>query len=64
MDRNGKKQKAKPDPADAHAQRSDTKSQARDTIGRMQADARLQRERGRGTATPAPQGGGKKGHRG
>ena len=55
MDRNGKKKKAQPDPAAAHAERSDTKSQGRDTIGRMAADAKRQRERG-GGETPSVSG--------
>jgi hypothetical protein len=38
MDRNGKKPKAAA--ADMHAERSDTKSQTRDALGRTEADAR------------------------
>ena len=49
MDRNGKKPKATR--TDSHPERSDTKTQARDTTSRMEADARVQRERG-GNAAP------------
>lgn len=56
MDRNGKKPKAaRAD--EAHAERSDTKGEARATLERMKADAILQRERGgRGGAPAPPQG--------
>ena len=55
MDRNGKKPKAAR--TDAHAERSDTKSQSRDTLQRMSADAAVQRERnGSGDASGASKG--------
>jgi hypothetical protein len=43
MDRNGKKPKAAR--TDLHPERSDTKSQSRDVLGRTDADVRLQSER-------------------
>jgi hypothetical protein len=58
MDRNGKKPKAARDAS--NPQRSDQKSAARDTLGRMADDARLQRERS-GVGSPAKDS--RKGHR-
>jgi len=43
MDRNGKKAKATH--TDLHTERSDTKSQSRDVLGRTADDARVQAER-------------------
>ncbi|AHG93682.1 hypothetical protein J421_6147 (plasmid) [Gemmatirosa kalamazoonensis] len=59
MDRNGKKPKAARDAS--NPQRSDQKNAARDVLGRMAADAQLQRAR-TGDAT-APPNGPRKGHR-
>lgn len=59
MDRNGKKAKARRSGADTNSQRSDLKALSRDPIGRMVADADLQRERGRGTTPDAPPKGGR-----
>jgi hypothetical protein len=62
MDRNGKKPKAAR--ADgAHPERSDTKSQSRDTLERMNADAAIQRERSAGGAAAAVPKGRRGGHR-
>lgn len=56
MDRNGKKPKAARTDG-AHAERSDTKSQSRDTLERMSADAAVQRTRaGSGPASGTPKG--------
>lgn len=62
MDRNGKKPKAAR-VADAHPERSDTKTQARDTTERMNADAARQRERGDGDAASTPAKGRRDGRR-
>ena len=59
MDRNGKKPKAARDAS--NPQRSDQKAAARDTLGRMAADACLQRERA--SAANVTPNGGRKGHR-
>jgi len=59
MDRNGKKAKAVR--TDLHPERSDTKSQTRDALGRTAADAQAQRERA-GAEGPGAKGG-RKGHR-
>jgi hypothetical protein len=53
MDRNGKKPKAAHEASTP--QRSDQKAAARDTLGRMADDARMQRERA-GEATAPPKG--------
>jgi hypothetical protein len=59
MDRNGKKPKAARDAS--NPQRSDQKAATRDTLGRMAADARLQRDRAGGASgTPND---GRKGNR-
>lgn len=60
MDRSGKKPKAAR--ADAHPERSDTKTQSRDTLLRMSADAALQRERSGGSAAAAVPEGKRGGH--
>jgi hypothetical protein len=58
MDRNGKKAKARRSGADTNSQRSDLKSQGRDVLGRVAADATGQRERGRGgNSGESPKGG-------
>ena len=58
MDRNGKKAKARRSGDDTNSQRSDLKSQSQDPIGRIVADAKLQRERGRGgNPAASPKGG-------
>ena len=59
MDRNGKKPKAARDAS--NPERSDQKAAARDTLGRMAADARLQRERVGGANVPSK--GTRQGHR-
>jgi hypothetical protein len=64
MDRNGKKQKATRVDDAAHLERSDTKTQTRDTLDRMNADARLQRERSGGSGAGAARKGKGSGHRG
>jgi hypothetical protein len=63
MDRNGKKPKAARTDG-AHPERSDTKTQSRDTLERMNADAVLQRERTGGRSAPAAPPGKRGGHRG
>lgn len=63
MDRKGKKPKAKRDDGAAHPERSDTKTEARETLGRMAADARLQRERSGGGSPGSAQKGGRRDHR-
>lgn len=50
MDRNGKKPKAARD--GSNPERSDQKAAARDTLGRMADDARLQHERAGGGTVP------------
>jgi hypothetical protein len=60
MDRNGKKPKAAA--ADTHAERSDTKAQTRDVLGKSEADARAGRAEGSGSS-PRPKSG-SKGQRG
>lgn len=64
MDRNGKKQKATRADDGAHPERSDTKTQSRDTVDRMNADARLQHERSGRSAAGAARKGKGSGHRG
>jgi hypothetical protein len=59
MDRNGKKAKAAR--TDLHPERSDTKSQARDALGRTAAEAQAQSERAGAEQRGAK--GGRKGHR-
>ena len=59
MDRNGKKPKAARD--GSNPERSDQKTAARDTLGRMADDARVQRERAGGASVPPK--GWPKGHR-
>ena len=60
MDRNGKKAKAIG--ADTHPERSDTKAQARDVLGRMNDDAA--RTHGARGEDGAANGGGKRGTKG
>jgi hypothetical protein len=48
MDRNGKKPKAAA--ADTHPERSDTKAQTRDELGRSEVDARAARDEGSGSS--------------
>lgn len=55
MDRNGKKPKAAR-VEDAHPERSDTKTQSRDTTERMTADAARPREQGGGGASTTAKG--------
>jgi len=59
MDRNGKKAKAVR--GDTHPERSDTKSQTRDALGRTAADAQAQSERAGAEQRGAKAG--RKGHR-
>ena len=54
MDRNGKKPKAAA--ADTHAERSDTKAQTRDELGKSDVDGRAARDAGSG-ASPRSKGG-------
>lgn len=59
MDRNGKKPKATTG-ADAHLERSDTKGQTRDALGKAGADAHVPAARGEGAvASPRAKGGSK-----
>jgi hypothetical protein len=56
MDRNGKKPKAAA--ADTHAERSDTKAQTRDELGKSDVDARAARDES-GGASPRSKSGSK-----
>jgi hypothetical protein len=61
MDRNGKKSKAAPSPDAQHAERSDTKSHARETLGRIAADSRAPGANGGGGTEGRRAPGGRKG---
>ena len=62
MDRNGKKAKAPRD--DSNPERSDTKSSARDVLGRSAGGAAGAGGKRPADAQSAPQGAGRKGNRG